>query len=172
VTWQQWPALPFVLVGSAMVLVVLHREQRIGTRAVRMILALWALFLAGVAFIGLPEVPRNYLSVDASAASALSRIHHEVPPNAKVIVSQGVSGRFADIARLQTFWYPGQSFPINARTVVFIVTATQGMDEVSPSTARRATLAIGQLGARTLASQDGIDAFEWSVRNQHNVVLP
>ena len=170
-SFQQWPALPFALVGSVMVLVGLRR-RRFGSRIVRGTVVLWATMLSLMAAVELPAIPTYWVADTPAAAAELAHLHATIAPTAEVIASQGVAGRFADRADIGTFWYRNASFPITAHTVVFIITATQGVGEASPSATSDAVRTIEHLGARPILARDGIDAFIWHPVHQRRIVLP
>ena len=94
-SFQSWPALPLVLVGSVMVVVRLSRWR--GDRARR----LWATLFVVVAIPLAVVLGRGlsqggaWIAVSAPAAAHLSAAEARIPAGAEVIASQGVVGRFA-----------------------------------------------------------------------------
>ena len=170
-SFQQWPALPFALVGSVMVLVGLRR-WRFGSRIVRGAVVLWATMLVLIAAVELPGIPAYWVADTPAAAADLAHLHATITPTAEVIASQGVAGRFAGRADIETYINPPKSFPITAHTVVFIITATQGVGEPSPAATQAAITVIEHLGARPILARHGIDAFIWHPVHQRRIVLP
>ncbi|HZU78364.1 MAG TPA: hypothetical protein VE991_00500, partial [Acidimicrobiales bacterium] len=131
-SFQNWAALPFVLVGSVLVLRAWWARRGVGPRVVRAAGALWLLALVVVAASLFPALPRFWVSVDAPAGAALARAAARIPPGAEVIGSWGVVGRFAE--RFHTYAYGPLSarLPVDRRTVVFILAPGQGNFEVTP----------------------------------------
>ena len=168
--FQQWPALPFVLVGTVMVMVGLRRHRYMPT--LRATIALAGALVAMLAVARLPEVVPSYLAVRPAAARTLAHLHGEIAPEAEVIASQGVAGRFADRKDVEAFAHPNKSFPITAHTVVFIITATQGVGEPWPAATQAAVRTIEHLGAQQILARHGIDAFVWHPLHQRRIVLP
>lgn len=170
-SFQQWPALPFVLVGSVMVLATI-RQRRISPRLVRVTTAFWAAMLTVIAALVLPSIPAYWVADTPAAATVLARLHATIAPTAEVVASQGICGRFADRADIECFINPPQSIPTTARTVVFIMTASQGVGEVSSAEIHAAVAVIERLGARQIVNRAGIDAFTWYPHHQWRIVLP
>lgn len=170
-SFQQWPALPFVLVGSVMVLVGIHR-QRFGPRVVRTAIAVWAAVLVVIAVLTLPGIPSYWVADTPAAAAVLADLHASIAPTVQVVASQGIAGRFADRADIEAFVDPPQPIPILAHTVVFIMTASQGVGEPSAAQTLAAVIVIEHLGARTILDRAGIDAFIWHPHHQRGIVLP
>ena len=168
--FQQWPALPFVLVGTVMVMVGLRRHRYMST--LRATIALAGALVAMLAVARLPEVVPSYLAVRPAAARTLAHLHGEIAPEAEVIASQGVAGRFADRKDVEAFAHPNQAFPVTDHTVVFIITATQGVGEPWPASTQAALRTIEHLGARRILARDGIAAFIWHPVHQRRIVLP
>ncbi len=168
-SFQSWPALPFVLVGSVMVVVRLSAWR--GGRARR----LWAVALVVVAIPlavvlgrGLPQAGA-WIAVSAPAAAQLSAAEARIPPGAEVIASQGVVGRFATRDDVYTFPFlyhrPGTSpttFPVQRTTVVFVLT-TQGTNEPSPAATAAAVRDVEhRLHGRVVVDRAGVTVLEWS----------
>ncbi len=96
-SFQSWPALPFVLVGSVMVVVRLSRWR--GGHARRMgagLLVVVSIPLAVVVGRGLSQADA-WIAVSAPAAAQLSAAAARIPAGAEVIASQGVVGRFVTL---------------------------------------------------------------------------
>jgi uncharacterized membrane protein len=175
-SFQSWPAMPFILVGSVMVLLRLLENGALGPRLAAVTLSLWAVVLGELAFVALPNVPDDWLSVDASAAQELDHVTPMIPASAEVISTQAVIGRFGPRESIYMFSSPGQTFPVNQRQVVFVVTRKQLLDGDILS-ARERTAAVAdidhRLDARLLGSRSGVNAWEWSPPNgTTHVTLP
>lgn len=169
-TFQQWPALPFVLVGSVMVLGGLRRHGHM--TLLRAAIAVWAALVLVLAVTRLPDVVPSYLAVHPSAARTLADIRTEIPPEAEVIGSQGIVGRFSDRRDVQAIAHSYEAFPIAAHTVIFIISAKEGYGEVPPSSAHAAIRTVEHLGARQFVDRAGIDAFIWHPDHERRIVLP
>jgi hypothetical protein len=155
-SFQSWPALPFVLVGSVMILVHLGSSTERARQAAVMTMAVWAAFLVVVAAIALPTL-RGWIAVDGQAAAQLSKSQSQIPARAEVIASQGIIGRFAN--RQYAYTFPsygapdnsGTTFPIRSPLVVFVLTPAQGASEAPLAESRASVNFIEhQLGARVI----------------------
>jgi hypothetical protein len=173
-SFQTWPALPFVLVGSFMVLVRMAQGTARDRLILRAVGAVWAVSLVVVAGVLIPNVWRFFLAVDGPASSELARVDARIPSNAEVIASWGVVGRFGIRNNVYAYGPQTRSFPVGHRPVVFVLTPGQGIYEVSKARAERAVARVESLaGAHVLAASDDVFAIEWvpppTVRR---VVLP
>jgi uncharacterized membrane protein len=163
-SFQSWPAMPFILVGSVMVLLRLLENGALAHRVAAMTVGLWAVLLGELTFAVLPNVPDDWLSVDASAATELAHVAPMIPATAEVISTQAVIGRFGPRESIYMFTSPGQTFPVDQRQVVFVVTRKELLDDDSPTPLVRteaATDIAHRLDARVLGSRSGVDAWEW-----------
>jgi uncharacterized membrane protein len=174
-SFQSWPALPFVLVGSVMVLLRLLEGGAMARRVAVVVGVVWATILGELAFIGLPSMLRTWMYVAPPVAAELAHVEAAVPSDAEVIVSFGVMGRFAQRSSIYAFERADQTVPVNRRVVVFVLAPKLPNDD--PLTQHDITAAAGfvsdRLGARTLGSGSGVDAFVWSPpRGTTRVTLP
>ena len=94
-SFQSWPAMPFLLVGSVMVLVRLFQGGGVAHRVAILSVAVWGSFLAVFAYLALPTIPGAWLYVTPASVTELARVETVIPANAQVIVSLPVVGRFA-----------------------------------------------------------------------------
>jgi uncharacterized membrane protein len=163
-SFQSWPAMPFVLVGSVTVLLRLVGLGATGRRIATVAAVVWATLLGEFAFLALPEVPRSWLSVNAPTAAELSRVATMIPANAEVISTGAVIGRFSQRQVIYPFSRPDQTIPVVRRQVVFIVTPHEILDDaLSPPPATAAVSFIHhRLDARVLGTGSGVYAFAWS----------
>jgi len=162
-SFQNWPALPFVLVGSVMVLARLAEGSARARRLAGVVAASWAVSLIVVAGVLVPDVPRHWLSVGAPTARQLARADARIPAGAEVISSWGVVGRFGVRSDVFAYGPLSKSFPVDRRSVVFVLTPGSGIYEVSPATARRAVARVRALpGAHTLVAADGVYVVAWT----------
>jgi hypothetical protein len=161
-SFQTWPALPFVLVGSVMVLVRLLGGAPQARRIARGVVAAWAVCLVVLAGVLVPDVPRFWLAVDPPAAAELARVDAAVPNGAEVIASWGVVGRFAVREHVYAYGPLSRSFPVDRHTVAFVLAPGQGVFEVPRATALKAVTRARRLpGARLLAASHGVYAIVW-----------
>jgi uncharacterized membrane protein len=162
--FQSWPAMPFLLVGSVMVLLRLIGGGRRGRRVAAVAVAVWATLLGELAFVALPTIPKGWISVDPPAAAALARAETMIPPSAEVIASQGVIGRFSQRDSVYAFVEGHQTVPVNRRLVVFVLSPNEGVDDALPD--HEATAAVGyvqtRLHAHLFVARSGVYAFAWS----------
>ena len=93
-SFQSWPAMPFLVVGSVMVVVRLLQGGGPARRLAVASLAAWASLLAVFACLALPTITQ-WLYVTPASATELARVETVVPEQAEVIVSLPVVGRFA-----------------------------------------------------------------------------
>jgi len=189
--FQVWPALPFVVVGSVMVLLgrqaptgqlraageggpegVLAespRSPRSGGRpalAGRAAVLSWLTFLVALdATLARSVVQPAFLSVPAATASRLQRIRLQIPSGAEVVATQGIVGRFGMRAALTAPMYPGQEIRIDRREVVFVLGPTLGAPQVPGPLTEGFEAELGRgLGASALGSADGVAVWLWRPR--------
>jgi len=166
-SFQSWPAIPFVLVGSVMVAVWLierrARARRLATAALVGTGAMWTPLFCSYAVGILPGLAHQWLAVDPPAAAALARAQAIIPADAEVIASQGVVGRFAQRDALYPTLTADATLPVVRPRVVFVLSATQGIYD---GPAYGDTAAIGfvrhDLHATALVARAGIYVFAWS----------
>ena len=173
-SFQSWTAIPFLVVGGAMVLVRLAGRvdaQRDDARLHATHLTLAAMVcVVGVSTVALlvrhaPTFAGYVDSVSPAAVARLDAVERTIPAGAEVVASQGVSGRFADGHLPFTFWATGadDTFPVDRRTVVFVFAPVQGVAEGASVITRHAIAKVEHvLHARALVAGDGIWAFEWT----------
>ncbi|HXQ59376.1 MAG TPA: DUF2079 domain-containing protein, partial [Acidimicrobiales bacterium] len=162
--FQSWPAMPFLVVGSVMMVLRLLEHGPAARRIVIVAVAVWAALLGEIAVVALPSIPRDWLSVDAAAAAVLTRVQAMVPPDAEVISTGAVIGRFAERRSIYNFETAGETFRVDRGEVVFIFTPHEVLDDALPPRAADAAVAFvsHRLGARVLGSAAGVDAFAWT----------
>jgi len=161
-SFQSWAALPFVLVGTVMVLLRLLERGPVARRAAAAAAAVWAPVLAVFAFVVFSTVAPDWLSVSPAAASELARVQTTVPADAEIVVSQGVVGRFGERRSVYAFARPHQSLPVNRRRVIFVLTS-EGVADALPQHGVQTVLQFvrTRLDARPLASSSGVHVLEW-----------
>jgi Predicted membrane protein (DUF2079) len=162
-SFQNWPALPFVLVGSVMVLLYLDERTSVGYRIARAVGAFWLAALIPLAIIAIPEVPNYWLSVSAPAAKQLGQISTRLPLNEELITSGGIVGRLAIGSHVYYFFEREQLVPVDAPQVDFIFAPEQGVSATPPSDIRTAmTFVQHRLGAREVVAKNGVYELKWS----------
>ena len=173
--FQSWPAMPFVLVGSVMVLLRILEGGEIGRRIVLVLAAVWMVVLGEIAFAALPSIPRGWLSVNGSTAAALARIQPTIPAGAEVVSTGAVIGRFGERDAVYGFLTADERIAVRRPEVVFIFTPDETLNgALSPSAARAAERFVRYtLDARVLVSADGVDVLAWTAPpGTRQVTLP
>jgi uncharacterized membrane protein len=168
-SFQTWPALPFVLVGSILVVLRLGASNGLGRRVAVGAAVTAAVSMVVMAVVVLPALPRLWIAVDSQAAAQLATSRAQIPAGAEVIASQGVIGRFA--TRQYAYPFPYQyrpvdsssmTFPVRTTPVVFVLTPRQGAGEVPPAATMTAVRFIERrLGARVVDDRGGVYVLEW-----------
>lgn len=136
--------------------------RRRGGRAVVTVLVVASVVnTVGFAAAWLPKVNQQWVRVDAGAAHVLTEANALIPPDAEVIVSQGVIGRFAD--RKSVFAFPGNgqnTYPITRHTIYFVILPYQGIEvrPVNQSLGLLGNLA-GTVGAHLVLHGHGVWVF-------------
>lgn len=166
--FQNFPAYPFVAVGTAALLGRLHgasarwapeRLRRVGLARPAAV-TLGALAVAW-AVVWLPRYPSEWLTVTPSGASALAEARALIPADAEVVASQGVAGRFADRPGLYTVLSVPLTVPVGPGPVYFVLTPTQGIEAPVISTQSALASVAQTLGASLLEHRAGIWVFRW-----------
>jgi hypothetical protein len=163
-SFQSWPAMPFILVGSVLVLVRLLEGGRLARRVAAVSLALWGTLLGVFALIALPTVPRAWLWVDRPAAAELARIEPAIPPDAEVVVSLPVMGRFAQRSSVHGFVKDDERVPVNRPEVVFVFGPYESFQKILSRHGIAAATGFVEhrLHGRVLGAGSGVVAVAWS----------
>ena len=159
--FQNFAVLPFVLLGTVMVLVWAAEHLPWGRTAAVVVSLLVLAEAVAYGCLQDPVTVRQTLSVvPAGAVSALDKTLSKTPPDAEVVATIAVGGRFSG----RKYCYrvvPHLDLPVHARTVVFVF-STHHLELISPAGLRRAiTYVRDDLHARVLADADGIWTFLW-----------
>jgi hypothetical protein len=159
-SFQNFPAYPFVVVGSLLVLGRLGaRRSWAAYAAVPLALAMAGMTVAW-AWVWLPLYPPRYLAVTPAGGRALATARAIIPPGAAVVASQAISGRLAERAKI----YIPLSFPIriplDGQSVYFVLTTTQGASYLPQDTEGMMAQLAG-LNAHLMFQQAGIWVFRW-----------
>jgi uncharacterized membrane protein len=174
-SFQSWPALPFVLVGSVMVMTRLASGTVHRRRVARIAGVSWAVAVVVLAGALVPKAERAWVGVDRQTAGRLAQIDRDTPARAEVIASSGVVGRFSVRDEVYAYGPLSRSFPVRRRVVVFVLTPTaRGRFGDTPASARRAVEFVRhRLGARDLVVGGGVYGLVWSAPpTVTRVVLP
>ena len=179
IAFQTLAVIPFVFVGTVMVLVRIgsgpavdagpgrpRRHARPATRRAPVLAVVLAVALAAVSVVqGIPvfsSLRADWWRVDAPTAAALRTVLPSVPPGAEVIVSQGVLGRFAGRTHVYPLLASPQAFPVRASEVVLVVVPGQGLESIPAADAEAVVAsARDRLHATTTFDRDGVVVLAW-----------
>lgn len=173
--FQNFPAVPFVTLGTATVLVALASSRRPAARRVAPLVGLGLLVLAASSAVGqLPDVADHGAAgqvVTAGPARALRAVLVRTPPTDAVVASLPVVGRFAQ--RPVVRWFD-PAHPRVLRRPTVVVLAEGYAPQVAPPVADRAAVTVlVHHGGRVLVHRDGIVAVRWQPSpHRRSVVLP
>lgn len=160
--FQNFPAIMFATVGTAMVLdwtgrraETAHTSSGIGRPAMVsavVVVALVAVLGSPAAGPGFPEPP--------GAAADLAAVDRELRSEDQVVASFGIVGRFAGREHVRMFFVPGP-VPVEAARVVFVFSWTIG--NVPTAAAQEAAAeAVRALGVTPIVDTADVKAFVWS----------
>jgi hypothetical protein len=180
--FQNLPAMPFIFIGSVMVITRLAtsapRRQWLPQKRATAI-AVAVAVLATVLSLGqgatmIQRIPRDWLLVDTAQARALDQATAIIPPDAEVICSYGILGRFAERKYLLALAAAPQTFRVSARTVFFVITPFLGYEELNPADATADIEFVHtRLRAHLLIDEKGVAVLEWTPPSgTRTVVMP
>lgn len=167
---------PAMAVGSALVVAtLLRRHRRLGVALASLVIANAAAWCA----IWLPQTGTQFLRISEPAAAAIRLTAQEIPSSAEVIASQGFVGAFANRLDVHVFGGPQdrlqgpELFQIGARTVWFVLSASQGIEAPSTAATDQAIASVASLhGVKLVRSVDGVWVFRWTPpAGTHSVAL-
>lgn len=162
-TFQNLAVYPFVAVGTVVVVAWLwERGCRLRLAAVSLggIVGLLAI---GWAVVWTPQIPSRWLRVSPQAAKVLAHLKAQIPVQDEVIASQGFIGRFASRLNAHALEDSTVSEPVETRHVWVIVGPAQGVETMPVNTQfALITEMAHEPGARLVASDDGIWAYDWT----------
>lgn len=172
IAFQTLAVIPFVFVGSVLVLVGMASGSEHGAGSkplarkkpvIAIGLAVIVVVLALSQNISLFGTIRgDWWRVDAPAAAVLREALPGIPTDAEIIASQGVIGRFANRRFVYPFLAAPQAFPVRSETVVFVIAPSQGIESVPASVARQAIDRLEQRPRMTVLShRDGVAILRW-----------
>lgn len=103
--------------------------------------------------------------MSAPTAAALARVDAAIPPDAEVIASIGVVGRFAARAEVYPFGIPfrgGETVPVGREPVYFVFVDRANGVGVKPKVTEDAIRDLRARGARTVAWDNEVVALMWT----------
>jgi uncharacterized membrane protein len=160
--FQSWPAMPFILVGTVIVLLRLLEGARSARRVAVVAVTVWATLLADLALLFVPAVVHYRLPIGSSTAAVLAHVATVIPSNAEVIADQSVVGRFAQRGSVYPFSGENQAFPLTRRRVVFILTErVVGGRPTEQVTVAAVRYIRTRLDAQLLEARSNVYAFTW-----------
>ena len=176
-SFQTLAVIPFVLVGSVMVLLWLGRRFRPRRRGQKGIVWALACLLALTAVVQdarlLIHLRQTWWTVTPSAAAALRRGLDHTPPSAEVIASNGVIGRFSQRRFVYPLQLSPQAFPVHSADVVLVI-ATAGNEALArPQIDADVRFARHRLHARIVSRGAGATVLRWHAPTaKHRIVFP
>jgi hypothetical protein len=159
--FQNFAVFPFLLVGTVMVLVWLAQRFRTGWAPAVVVGVVVALIAFDYGYRWTPAYVRASVGrVQPAPAARLRTALAATPPDAQVIASVGIMGRFCS---RQSCWfnYPNGARPVQRHDVVFVFSAPDDATTTPAGTAMAVAYVRDQLHARTLVDGDGVTAFLW-----------
>jgi uncharacterized membrane protein len=197
--FQNLPAMPFLLIGSVMVLVRLaspkrpaatddkladsapirteSKFRRVVVRVAPVLAALLAVTATVVVLVQsdtmIRQIPKQRFLVSADQASALLQATTLVPADAEVIASYGIVGRFSEHKFVWELVGAGQRFEVNESSIYFVIAPTAGWETIRPPDATADVRYLQNvLHASTLVDRSGVWLLEWHPPNDRVFVLP
>lgn len=172
IAFQTLAVIPFVLVGSVLILIRLAvgperaTARTSGARAGPVVAIALGVVLVVLSLTQnvtlLTTIRGDWWKVDASTAATLRGALPSIPGDAEVIASQGVIGRFAERRYVYPFLAAPQSFPVRSGTVVFVIAPSQGIESVPAPAAQQAIDGlVDRPGVTVLARSGGATVLEW-----------
>jgi hypothetical protein len=162
--FQSWPAVLFLIAAYVLALQRVAGTAPLSRALVYPVGITTVALAAAVTALFCWSIPGYIERVSPAAAGELSAVQTRIPPDAEVIASQGVIGRFAAGHKAFSYWAytKPETYPVTATPVVFILAPVEGTAEGIPSETRRAIQYVGRsLGAKVLARGDGIWVYSW-----------
>lgn len=138
VPFQNLPISVFVTVGTVMLLIRWTRLEikgrRLGRHLVAGISALMLVSSLGWSYVWSSRVSVQWLRTSPQASAVLARALATIPASDEVVVSQGVSGPFAQRHLMYVTLLPvRQSVPLLSHHVWFVVTPNEGIELTPPA---------------------------------------
>ena len=159
--FQNFAVFPFLLVGTVMTLLRLGQRFRRGWAPAAVVAVVVTLVALDYGYRWTPAFVRGAVGqVQPGPAARLRAGLAATPPDAQVIASLGIMGRFCSRA---SCWFsdPNVPRPIERRTVVFVISARNDATNTPAGTARGIAYVRNTLHARALVVGDGVAVFLW-----------
>ena len=120
------------------------------------------------------RIPCDWLLIDAAQASALDQATALILPDAEVICSYGVMGRFAEREHILALVAAPQSFAVSTRDAFFVITPSLGNEELDYLDADADIEFVRtHLHANMLIDEQGVTVLEWKAPvGTRTVLLP
>lgn len=170
-SFQTWPALPFVLVGTASVLAGAYPRAGGVRRLAVGAASLWVTVAVILAAEVLPGLAPDWISVSVPAARLLATARERIPPGAEVIADNGIIGRFAERSDVRLAG-PGY-VPVDRARVVFVLAGGVGVADPGPSQTAAEVGSLRRAGAEVTAAGYGVVVLAWTPpRRTRRILLP
>ncbi|MHB1535023.1 MAG: DUF2079 domain-containing protein [Acidimicrobiales bacterium] len=170
-TFQNFVVYLFATAGTGLLVVMVA-----GGTLRRQVLAAILVVGALVSSLWFDSLQREFLVFRSTtqAGVELRQVRALTPPNAEVISTFGVVGRFGGRKSVYTFIQGGNTVPIDEPIVIVLLAPMTGNEPTPPGTldAFRALL-IDHLHARTILNGTAVSAYEWRPRpGQRSITIP
>jgi hypothetical protein len=175
--FQTTPAEIVGLCGSAFLLLWIARAvaRRWNAGAARITVAILAIAVFaqcfGVAAVMLPRIPGYWIQVSAPQGVAINKAAGLIPEGAQVVASMPVLGHFSGRRWADALVGPGQSFPIESRTVYFVIAPTAGRISMTPAQSEEAITNAERLGAVPVLTEHGVHVLRWHPGPGHRPIV-
>ena len=159
--FQDFPLYAFVTVGTAYFLVRLSKLRSRGPTAAKLLCGALLVSTLGWTLVWIPQTYPHWIRVSPAAAGVLARVEAEIPPQAEVVASQGVEGRFSNRSRIYGIGFASK-IPVASDPIYFIVTPYQGIEQATVNYQLGLLwFIVGTLHAKLVAASAGVWAFRW-----------
>jgi hypothetical protein len=158
--FQNVAAYGLISVGSvAGAMWLLRRNRRVG-------IAVMAVLAANTALWGImwfPRVSKEWAPVTPAAVSTLSQVQKLIGPGDEVVVSQGVSGPFADRQSTYAIMANGKTIQVtHGRKVWFVIAPFDGIETTQSAVSIALIERLAQTpGVHLRVAKNSVWAFEW-----------
>lgn len=159
-SYQSLPIYTFGAVGVIIVLAWAISRWRLRI-ILNVIVAVLVVNCMLWAMIFVPNIKSTWLHVSEAQAAVLSRVEAKIPVSAEVVVSQGVSARFASRANVYTPPHIFSEFPVVGNHVWFVITPTVGIELFTLKQYEVIDQLEGPMHAKLITAADGIYVFKW-----------
>jgi hypothetical protein len=191
--FQQFPVVPFVLIGTVALLTALignsahlftslrgwtrwWSDNRVGRRSLAGFLMV-GILVGGVRYaheyVG-PSFTYNASGdiLTSSEASALNTVLSRTPSGAEVISALDISGRFSGRKWAYIYIDTTTAIPLRAKTVELVMDTANDPYITPAQTVAAAQYLVARFHARTLLHRDGVWELGWSNSPQVTIYIP